>query len=73
MFTAHVSLTLFLLSAHTRTECHLPSGMCFIVGCVILGAFSLGGGFVQTKVSMFILRAFAGKLFLFQSLLQPPR
>jgi MFS family permease len=34
--------------------------MCFIVGCVILGAFSLGGGFVHSAIPMFLLRAFAG-------------
>ena len=56
--------------SHASSVCQLavlmtwpPSlGICFIVGCVILGTFSLGGGFAQTKIGLFILRAFAGRL-----------
>jgi MFS family permease len=47
-------LIFFLLS------CRPFAGFCFNGGAFLIGAFSLGSGFAQGKVSFFILRAFAG-------------
>ena len=75
MSTAHVRSTLPSLSKTAESFLiffsFLSAGFCFNGGAFMIGAFSLGSGFAKTKVSFFILRAFAGMYPI--SLPLPPR
>ncbi|KAF8308254.1 MFS general substrate transporter [Clavulina sp. PMI_390] len=60
VFSAYSATFAAFLLISGRVSDIYSSRVCFILGAVVIGAFSLGSGFTHSKVGFFILRAFAG-------------